>query len=78
MATSAAGRRTSKLLKYDKGHMTSAEDVGRRMSRGYALEHVVTLALAAQRLLAPVLVTETRRVPLVQFGPSSVRRLHHA
>ena len=48
MATSAAGRRTSKLLKYDKGHMTSVEEVGRRVLRGYALEHVVALALAAQ------------------------------
>lgn len=70
MATSAAGRRTSKLLKYDKGHMTSVEEVCRRVSRGYALEHVVALALAAQRRLAAVLVAETWRVPLVQFGPS--------
>lgn len=49
-----------------------------RGSRSYALEDIVALALAAQRLLAPVLLSETWRVPLVQFRGSSVRSLHHA
>lgn len=44
----------------------------------YALEYVVALALAGQRLLAAVLVPETWRVPLVQFRGSRVRSLHHA
>lgn len=78
MATAGVVVVGSKLLKYDKGHMTSVEECQRRAPSGYALEHIVALALAAQRLLAPVLFAETWRVPLVQFRASRVRSLHHA
>lgn len=55
--------------------MTSVEECTARVragTLGYALEYVVALALPAQRLLAPVLVAETWRVPLVQFRASRV------
>lgn len=43
----------------------------------YALEYVVALALAAQRLLAAVLVAEAGRVALVRLAPARHGRLHH-